>query len=165
MTAAAEVGHLDLALDYTAETAFIDLRDLAQNTRNGMHLAALAGTRIALVGGFGGLRDWPVADGAAGLRFAPRLPRGLAGLGFGVRYRGGRIAVEIGRDEVTYTWDADDIFTHSDTGGAVRLCHHGEEFTLAHKESVTLPVPPAPDLPPPAQPAGREPARRGAADA
>ena len=40
---AAEVGHIDLAYDYLSETAFIDLRDLAFNTRDGVHLAALAG--------------------------------------------------------------------------------------------------------------------------
>ena len=40
---AAEVGHVDLAYDYLTETAYIDLRDLAFNTKDGIHLAALAG--------------------------------------------------------------------------------------------------------------------------
>jgi alpha,alpha-trehalose phosphorylase len=60
---AAEVGHLELAYDYFGETAFIDLRDLAFNTRDGLHLASLAGTWLAAVAGLGGMRDqgenWP----------------------------------------------------------------------------------------------------------
>ena len=53
---AAEVGHLDLAYDYLGEAALMDLHDLEHNTRDGVHIASLAGTWIALVGGFGGLR-------------------------------------------------------------------------------------------------------------
>ena len=70
---AAEVGHLDLAYDYTVEAALIDLRDLAANTHDGLHIASLAGTWLALVGGFGGMRDH---DGE--ITFAPRLPPRLA---------------------------------------------------------------------------------------
>src|SRR5262249_947817 len=66
---AAEVGHLELAPEYLAETALVDLRDLHDNPRDGVHIAALAGTWLALVAGFGGLRDH---DGR--LAFAPRLP-------------------------------------------------------------------------------------------
>jgi alpha,alpha-trehalose phosphorylase len=76
---AAEVGHLRLALDYTAEAALMDLRDLEHNARDGLHIASLAGTWIALVNGFGGMRD----DGRA-LAFAPRLPDGLTSLAFSI---------------------------------------------------------------------------------
>ena len=50
---AAEVGHVELAYDYFAETAFVDLRDTAGNTADGLHIAALAG-HVARRGG--GLR-------------------------------------------------------------------------------------------------------------
>ena len=40
---AAEVGHLDLAYDYFAEAALMDLHDLEHNTRDGIHIASLAG--------------------------------------------------------------------------------------------------------------------------
>ena len=36
---AAEVGHLDLAFDYLAEAALMDLDDLEHNTRDGLHIA------------------------------------------------------------------------------------------------------------------------------
>ena len=46
---AAEVGHLDLAYDYFAEAALMDLDDLEHNTRDGIHIASVAGTWIAAV--------------------------------------------------------------------------------------------------------------------
>src|SRR5271157_4606733 len=66
---AAEVGHLRLAFDYVAEAALMDLQDLEHNVRNGLHIAALASTWVALVAGFGGMRDH-----SGTLEFAPRLP-------------------------------------------------------------------------------------------
>ncbi len=50
----AEVGHLELAHDYAYEAALIDLRDLHHNTGDGLHLASLAGSWTALVGGIRG---------------------------------------------------------------------------------------------------------------
>ena len=71
---AAEVGHLRLAYDYLGEAALMDLRDLENNTRDGLHIASLAGTWIALVAGFGGMRH---CDGT--LDFAPRCRNGSPG--------------------------------------------------------------------------------------
>src|SRR5205807_10480513 len=80
---AAEVGHLELAYDYFAEAARVDLRDLEHNTRDGLHIASLAGAWIAAVAGFGGMRDH---DGA--ISFMPRLPQQLTRLAFGLSFRG-----------------------------------------------------------------------------
>src|SRR6266511_5566073 len=65
---AAEVGHLELAYDYFGEAALMDLDDLEHNTRDGVHIASLAGAWLAVVAGLGGMRDH---DGK--LTFAPRL--------------------------------------------------------------------------------------------
>ena len=78
---AAEVGHLELAYDYLTESAFIDLRDIAFNTHDGLHMASLSGVWHAIVGGFGGMRDYGET-----LSFAPRLPSRLSRLRFGVIY-------------------------------------------------------------------------------
>ncbi len=67
---AAETGHLRLAYDYLGEAAMMDLADLQHNTRDGLHMASLAGLWIAVVLGFGGMR-W--RHGV--LEFAPRRPR------------------------------------------------------------------------------------------
>src|SRR5260370_29660167 len=84
---AAEAGHLGLACDYLAEAALIDLDDLQHNTRDGLHIAALAGSWIALVAGFGGMRHRPGV-----LHFAPRLPPALPRLAFTIVTRGRRLA-------------------------------------------------------------------------
>jgi alpha,alpha-trehalose phosphorylase len=87
---AAEVGHLGLAFDYLGEAALLDLHDLEHNTRDGVHIASLAGTWIALVAGFAGLRHR-----SGMVRFAPRLPEGLNRLAFTLMLRGNRLRVEI----------------------------------------------------------------------
>ena len=81
---AAEVGHLELAYDYLAEAALIDLDDLEHNTRDGLHIASLAGTWIGAVAGFGGMRDH---DGV--LSFTPRLPERLTRLASACASAGG----------------------------------------------------------------------------
>ena len=80
---AAEVGHLELAYDYFGEAALMDLGDLEHNTRDGLHMASLAGSWIAAVAGFGGMRDH-----GGELSFRPRLPAALARLAFRLLYRG-----------------------------------------------------------------------------
>src|SRR5207237_5411277 len=66
---AAEVGYLELAYDYFGEAALIDLDDLEHNTRDGLHIASLAGAWIVAVEGFGCMRDH-----GGSLSSAPRLP-------------------------------------------------------------------------------------------
>ena len=143
---AAEVGHVDLAYDYFAEAALMDLDDLEHNTRDGVHIASLAGTWMAAVAGFGGLRDYGGA-----LSFMPRLPGALSRLCFRLRFRGRRLLVDVRHDHATYTVRA---------GRALTITHHGEQLTVAHGESQTRPIPPPPALERPTQPRGRAPARR-----
>jgi alpha,alpha-trehalose phosphorylase len=143
---AAEVGHLGLAYDYAAEAALLDLHDLARNTRDGLHIASLAGTWISLVVGLGGMRDHGT------LRFRPRLPEGIDRLAFRIVRGDARLRVEVVRAGVTYELAA---------GSApLTLWHDDEEVTLDVGAAKTLPLTPAPRLPRPTQPPGRAPARR-----
>jgi alpha,alpha-trehalose phosphorylase len=143
---AAEVGHLELAYDYFAEAALMDLHDLEHNTRDGVHIASLAGAWLAAVCGFGGLRDH---DGK--LSFAPRLPPRLERLRFRLLFRGRRLKVDVTRDEASYTLL---------DGSPLALSHHGEPLEVSPDSPVTRRIPPAPERPVPAQPPGRAPARR-----
>jgi alpha,alpha-trehalose phosphorylase len=140
---AAEVGQLELAFDYLAETALIDLRNLAHNTREGLHLAALAGAWLAVVAGFGGMRA-----GAERLAFAPRLPERLTRIGFGLLYRGRRLRVEIHRASARY-----ELLE----GDPLELEHHGETCTVASGSPKELPIEALEPRPAPSQPPGREP--------
>ena len=141
---AAECGHLELALGYLAETAFMDLRDLASNTHDGVHLAALAGAWQAVVAGLGGMRDYGET-----LSFSPRLPPRLTRISFGLLYRGRRLRVEVSGDEATYSLL---------DGERLELIHHGERITVTQESPATRPLPPVPHRPAPHQPPGREPA-------
>ncbi len=144
---AAEVGHLELAYDYLGETALLDLHDLGRNTRDGLHIASLAATWIALVAGFGGMRDH-----GGELSFAPRLPSALRRLTFRLTVRGQRLLVEVDHSQAVYSLSA---------SGSLAVSHHGERLIVNGDRPVTRPIPPAAATRiAPAQPPGREPVRR-----
>jgi alpha,alpha-trehalose phosphorylase len=143
---AAEVGHLELAYDYFGEATLMDLHDLEHNTRDGVHIASLAGAWIAAVAGFGGMRDH---DGD--LTFAPRLPARLERLAFRLHFRGRRLKVEVRKPHATYTLL---------DGDPLEIGHHGKTITISTKEPVVEPIPPAVTRPTPNQPPGRAPRRR-----
>jgi trehalose/maltose hydrolase-like predicted phosphorylase len=149
----AEVGHLELAHDYLYEAALIDLRDLHHNTRDGLHMASLAGAWTALVAGFGGLRD-----DAGELALDPQLPQGIARLRFRLRWKDFRLTVDINHDEVTYA-------LRDGPNRELSIRHAGETLDLHTDSPTTVPVlRRKPLLPLPSQPPGREPIRRPSVD-
>lgn len=144
---AAEVGYSELAHTYLREAALMDLHDLNENTRDGVHIAALAGSWIALVAGFGGLRDH---DGT--LCFTPRLSSRLGRLEFSLHWRRIQLRVDIQPHQTTYT------LQHSDPEEALEFLHHGERIRVTAAEPVTRPTPPAEEPSrAPEQPPGRDP--------
>ncbi len=153
---AAEVGHLGLAADYLAEAALMDLHNLQHNARDGLHIASLAGGWLALIAGFGGMRD--LGDH---LSFRPQLPEGWEGLRFSLRMAGQRVRVEIDPQNVTYSLDGDDGLTivHRSDGD------EHEEIVLEPNSSVERAwTRVEPRGPAPSQPPGREPLRLPASD-
>ena len=147
---AAEVGYPALAYDYAAEAALIDLDDLEHNTRDGLHVASLAGTWIALVAGLGGMREW-----GDSLKFAPHLPDGISRLAFSLEFRGRRLRVEATPSTTSYVLKS---------GGDVELFHFDEAaivstgkptvFATAHENELPS------SLSSPVQPVGRAPQHR-----
>ena len=113
---AAEVGHLDLAYQYLRETALVDLLDIAGNVSNGLHLAALSGAWLAVVAGFGGMRDHGDT-----ICFAPRLPPALSGIEFRLTYRGRRLNVMIDRASVSYDLVSGEPLTINHFGTPLRM--------------------------------------------
>ncbi|MFF7604556.1 glycosyl hydrolase family 65 protein [Streptomyces parvulus] len=140
---AAQTGHLRLAYDYASEAALMDLADLEHNTRDGLHIASLAGTWLALVAGFGGTRR----DGDS-LRFTPRLPEKFSRLAFRLQFRGRCLSVEIESERATYTLL---------TGDPLTISHAGTEVHVNGDGPVTLPVPAPKRRPTPEQPPHRRP--------
>ncbi|MGN9774858.1 glycoside hydrolase family 65 protein [Micromonospora sp. H33] len=147
---AAEVGHLDLAYDLFAESVLQDLADLGDKTADGLHLASLAGAWLALVQGFGGLRD----DRGV-LSFDPRLPTAIRRLAFCLRWHGHRLSVTLTADAARYE------LPDAGPDTTVELWHHGEQVRLTGGGVVTRRMPPIPDPgPEPPSPPHRRPARR-----
>lgn len=94
---ASEVGYADRALHYFDASLRVDLDDLHGNTDHGVHMAAMAGSWLALTQGFAGLR---AMEGE--LHFAPTLPARWNGYGFGLRWRGRELHVGVERAQVVY---------------------------------------------------------------
>ncbi len=148
---AAEVGHLQLAHDYLGEAALMDLDDLEHNTRDGLHIASLAGAWIALVAGFGGLRERENT-----LAFAPSLPPTLTRIAFAITFRGRCLHVEVAPTMVVYRLRS---------GEPLQIFHEEQSVTVTTQSPLSCALTPRPALEPPNQPVGRAPATRRASDA
>ncbi len=144
----AEVGHTELAHVYLAESALADLRDVEHDSSDGLHIAALAGAWIAVVAGFGGLRQ---VDGE--LRFAPVLPPGLGRIAFRLQHLGRRLRVTVTPDGARYELVE---------GEELAVRHEGEEVVLAVDRPQTRDLVPRVAGAAPGQPEHRAPHRRSA---
>jgi alpha,alpha-trehalose phosphorylase len=142
---AAETGHLELAYDYFAEAALMDIGDLEHNSSDGLHIASLAGAWYAAVCGLGGLRDT-----GGELRFSPRLPERLGRLRFRLRFKGRLLEVEVRDHEASYRLVA---------GEPLVIRHFEEELELG-EEPIVRKAPALGHVEPVTQPAGRAPRRR-----
>lgn len=96
---AAEIGYAERAHDYFMEALRVDLDDLHANTSHGAHMAAMAGSWLALAWGFGGLRM--AAAGCIG--FDPILPSAWRGYRFGVVWKNRSITVAVDAQTASYT--------------------------------------------------------------
>ena len=119
---AAEIGYEDRALQYFKHALWTDLGDLQGNTTDGVHLASAGGVWMAIVYGFGGMRD---TDGK--LSFDPRLPKDWAALTFKLRKEGCTIRVHLRHEDITLVCD----------DGPINVSVRAEELTLAD-EPVTV---------------------------
>ena len=144
---AAEAGHMQLAHDYLAEAALMDLDDLEHNVSDGVHMGSLAGAWLAAVGGLGGMRH-----NGPSLSFAPRLPPRIQELTFRMTFLGRLLQVRIERGRTTYTLVR---------GPAITFEHHGQEVRLSPRRPAARAIPEISPPEAPKQPPGRNPARRG----
>lgn len=143
---AAELGDVQLAYDYLAEAALLDHHDLARNTADGLHLAALAGGWTAAIHGLAGAR----VDGDR-LTFSPRLPTQLDRMAFTYVFRKRQLRVTFDQREANYSLIR---------GEAIEIEHWGHTLEIAEGSSVTSAIPVQTDIKTFIQPTGRAPARR-----
>ena len=93
-----EIGETQTAYDYFMSSARLDLDDMHHNTKDGLHMANMAGTWTGMTQGFGGMR---VRGGV--LSFAPVCPPQWKGYGFCVEFRGRSIRVRVTQSGAEYT--------------------------------------------------------------
>ncbi len=123
---ASEIGELDCAFGYLRRCALIDLDDLADDVRDGVHLAGAASGWSAVVEGLAGYR------GGGSIAFAPHLPPPLRRLAFALSLGGRRLEVEVGPESTRYRLVGE---------GPLAFEHHGVPVTLgASGEQAVLPT-------------------------
>jgi alpha,alpha-trehalose phosphorylase len=86
---ASKLGYQQKAYDYFIETARLDLDNTHGNTKDGLHMANMGGTWLAIVFGFAGLR---IKE--EGLSFQPDLPANWEGYTFSIQFKGRRLQLE-----------------------------------------------------------------------
>jgi maltose phosphorylase len=95
---AAKLGYQEKAYELYLRTARLDLDDYNHEVHEGLHITSMAGTWMAVVMGFGGMR---VVDGL--LSFAPMLPKQWKGFSFTICFRGAVIKVQVQDQKVDLT--------------------------------------------------------------
>jgi alpha,alpha-trehalose phosphorylase len=111
---AAEIGYDDVALKYLRFAVLMDLADVGGNVRDGVHIASIGGTWMAIVYGLAGMRDY---DGE--ISFDPR--KFVDKLKFPLAVRGQKLIVDIDHGNVTYTLAQ---------GAGLTIKHRDEAITL-----------------------------------
>jgi beta-phosphoglucomutase len=123
---ASEVGYADKAYRYFLDTLRVDLDNLHGNTSHGLHMAAMAGSWLAVMWGFGGMRS---LNGRPA--FAPVLPAAWRSYRFGLRWQDQHIRVDVDASSVVYTLTR---------GSGLEILHHDALLTLSPGQSIHMPL-------------------------
>ena len=113
---AAKLGREEKAYEMYLRTARLDLDDYNNDTEDGCHITSMAGTWMAFVKGFGGMRVYNDR-----LELRPFITQNWKSYTFKVRYRGSYIEVQVGGGKTQIT-------NHSEQ--EVPMLLYGEEQTL-----------------------------------
>lgn len=118
---ASEIGYQEEAYEYFSQSARMDLDDYHNNFYAGIHAANMAGTWLAIVNGFAGLRT-----NAGMLAFNPFVPKGWEGYTFRIQYRGSVLEADMTKDACRFTLIS---------GGELELSVNGKKIKLTEKEA------------------------------
>lgn len=92
---AAKLGDEKRAYEFYLRTARLDLDDYNNDTEDGCHTTSMAGTWLAVIEGFGGMR---VRDGK--LNFNPFIPEKWQAFSFKIRFRGSLLNIKVHKEGV-----------------------------------------------------------------
>lgn len=124
--AASRIGYADKAYEYFLRSARTDLDDHKGNTKDGVHIANMAGTAMCILNGFAGLRQW---DGVLQLR--PTLPEKWSHYTFRITFRHNLIQVTVDKEAVSLVLLE---------GNGLTLKCWDREIRLSDNHAVRLPI-------------------------
>lgn len=93
---ASEIGYIDRAYDLYLRTARLDLDNINNDTRDGLHITSMAGTWLSIVHGFGGLK---VKNNTLYLR--PVIPKVWESITFKIMFRDHIVSVTTDKGKIT----------------------------------------------------------------
>ena len=92
---AARIGDIDKAYNYYLRTARLDLDDYNKEVDEGLHITSMAGTWLAIVEGFGGMR---IKNGIMGIN--PLIPGQWESYSFHVRFRDNLMNILVNHEKI-----------------------------------------------------------------
>ncbi|MFO7869755.1 MAG: family 65 glycosyl hydrolase domain-containing protein [Bacteroidales bacterium] len=121
---AAKLGDIEKAYDLYLQTSRLDLDDYNHEADEGLHITSMAGSWLALVYGFAGMRVV-----SAKLHFTPHIPANWNKISFNILFRGTRLYISI--TQTTF-------FIENSDGSDIRVCINNKEYVLHKKKNQTV---------------------------
>ncbi|WP_371068979.1 glycoside hydrolase family 65 protein [Sediminibacillus sp. JSM 1682029] len=121
---ASKLGYQQKAYDYFMKTARLDLDNMHGNTKDGLHMANMGGTWMAIIYGFAGLRLKET-----GLSFSPVIPEKWDSVSFHLQFQNRQLAITMEKDGISY-W--------LKSGEALTFRHFDQDVTLQSGQSVKI---------------------------
>jgi alpha,alpha-trehalose phosphorylase len=121
----AEVGDMDKAYEYFADSARMDLDNLHHNTEYGVHTACMAGSWNSVVFGFLGMRVRQEM-----LHFRPQLPKHWTAFSLQIQFKGRQLAISVTPNSTTFSLVAGDEIEFYCDGQTVQLKAISQTVTL-----------------------------------
>ena len=100
---AASIDRMPKAYEQYLRTSRLDLDDYNHEVHEGLHITSMAGTWMAIVEGFGGMRVWK--DGE--LTFNPQIPSQWKSYSFTINFRGSVLKVQKTQEKCVFTNESD----------------------------------------------------------
>lgn len=121
---ASRIGNIDKAYELYLRTARLDLDDYNREVADGLHITSMAGTWLAIVEGFGGMR---IRNGRVLLN--PLIPVKWQSYSFHARFRGVLFEVKVTRENVS---------VHNTSDKELVIGISGKEYHIKGSEKIIL---------------------------
>jgi maltose phosphorylase len=121
---ASRIGNIEKAYELYLRTARLDLDDYNNEVGDGLHITSMAGTWLAIVEGFGGMR---ILDGK--VQINPLIPGQWKSYSFHARFRGILFEVKVNHKEIIINNLSDKSLT---------MVIFGKEYRIAVSEKKTI---------------------------